>query len=274
MPRYSAPRRDSPLPCTAAPVQRTGANLSPTSMCCPPAREPPSAVLHEQGCHPEAGKTETTRFAGRGPAADLLQAAASGAGLHWDRPRRRARAANRGDLPARHLHTAHARTGCGPRPARQTVLRPTAATPSAVPCPPGHMPPSAFIAGTSPRRSPRSARCGPVTPTGRDLRHAGGYRTMAAASGRHAARLLFQSRRILLAESEHSLPSRMIARRIPHKRSREGLNSTNQSHGMGWRAAAACNLLAAGAVQDRFELPVVRRTLPGFDSWGSGLVGD
>ena len=82
------------------------------------------------------------------------------------------------------------------------VLRPTAATPSAVPCPPGHMPPSAFIAGTSPRRSPRSARCGPVTPTGRDLRHTGGYRTMAAASGRHAARLLFQSRRILLAESE------------------------------------------------------------------------
>jgi hypothetical protein len=29
-------------------------------------------------------------------------------------------------------------------------------------------------AGTSPRRSPRSARCGPVTPTGKDLRHNGG----------------------------------------------------------------------------------------------------
>jgi hypothetical protein len=35
--------------------------------------------LHEQGCHPEAGKTEIAHFAGRGPAAALFHAAASGA---------------------------------------------------------------------------------------------------------------------------------------------------------------------------------------------------
>ena len=52
MPRYSASgaiRRCH----AAAPVHRTGANLSPANMCCPPApgQEPPGAVLREQGCH-------------------------------------------------------------------------------------------------------------------------------------------------------------------------------------------------------------------------------
>jgi hypothetical protein len=31
--------------------------------------------LHEQGCYPEAGKTEIAHFAGRGPAAALFHAA-------------------------------------------------------------------------------------------------------------------------------------------------------------------------------------------------------
>jgi hypothetical protein len=140
----------------------------------PAGREPPGAVLHEQGHHPEAGKTEIARFAGRGPAAALFHAAANGAGLQRDRPRHHARAANRGDLRTRHLNTAHARTGRSPQPARQTgpppqlLRRRRRCRGRRATCRRRHL-----SAGTFPRRSPRSARRGPITPTGRDLRHIG-----------------------------------------------------------------------------------------------------
>ena len=92
----------------------------------------------------------------------------------WDGPRRRARATNRGD--------SGRGTFTRPIPEHAAVLGqradrssgPAAATPSGrrtrrATCRRRHL-----SAGTSPRRSPRSARCGPVTPTGRDLRHIAG----------------------------------------------------------------------------------------------------
>ena len=179
MPRYSAPgaiRRCHMPPLQfrePVPTYRRRAFAAR-----PPRPGPPGVVLHEQGCHPEAGKTEIAHFAGRGPAAALFHAAANGVGLQRDRPRRRARTANRGDLRARHLHTAHARTGRGPRPAWQTgppaplLRRRRRCRARRATCRRRHL-----SAGTSPRRSPRSARCGPVTPTGRDLRHIGYLRT-------------------------------------------------------------------------------------------------
>src|SRR5262245_39298606 len=82
MPRYSAPGAIRRYP-TAAPVHRTGANLSPANMCCPPApagnRRAPSCA--SRVVTPEAGKAEIADFAGHGPAAGLFHAAANGAGL-------------------------------------------------------------------------------------------------------------------------------------------------------------------------------------------------
>jgi hypothetical protein len=121
MPRYSAPgaiRRCH----TAAPVHRTGANLSPANMRCAPApgREPPGAVLREQGCHSRSWQGGDRPLRRTWTGRRLVPSCRQRSWPSADGPRLRARSANRGDLRARHLHTAHARTGRGPRPARQT----------------------------------------------------------------------------------------------------------------------------------------------------------
>ena len=92
------------------------------------ARPPRSGTagrrLRERGCHPEAGKTETTRFAGadRPPACSMLpprELASSRIGLGAV-PVPRIEEISR----ARHLHTAHARTGAVLGQRGRQVLRP------------------------------------------------------------------------------------------------------------------------------------------------------
>ena len=79
MPWYPAPGAIRRRHIPPLPVLRTGANLSPASMCCPPSRPGTAGRrLARAGHHPKAGKTEIARFAGRGPAAGLFHAAARG----------------------------------------------------------------------------------------------------------------------------------------------------------------------------------------------------
>jgi hypothetical protein len=147
MPWYSAPARFA-----AATYRRS----SSENRCQPiadehvlPARPGPGTAerrLARAGCHPETGKAETAASPGadRPPACSMLpptELAFSGIDLDAV-PLPRIEETFR----ARHLHTAHARTGSSPRPARRTgppAQLPT--TPSAVPRPPGHMPPPTLI---------------------------------------------------------------------------------------------------------------------------------
>ena len=185
MPWYSAPARLAAATYRRS-SSRTGANLSPASMCCPPpGREPPGAVLREQGV--------TRKLARRGPP---LRRARAG--------RRLASCCRQGSWPPlgststpcpchesrRSSGEAPSHRPCPNRPRSSASVAdrssgPAAATPSAVPLPPGHMPPSHLSAGTSPRRSPRSARCRPVTPTGRDLHHIGQLLERVRRSAHH-----------------------------------------------------------------------------------------
>lgn len=76
MPRVLSPRRDSPLPHAAAPVQRTGANLSPASICCPPApagnRRAPSCASRAITRKLARRRSPASPGAGRPPTCSML----------------------------------------------------------------------------------------------------------------------------------------------------------------------------------------------------------